>query len=71
MVPAPHFLIEECDIYFLDDPEEKILEAKYLKINVFSKNLHKKEEIELKSIHLNKYFLILFFLFYVNFLKKC
>ena len=21
MVPTPHFLIEECDIYFVDDPE--------------------------------------------------
>jgi len=67
MVPAPHFLIEECDIYFLDDPEEKILEAKYLKINVFSKNLHKKEEIELKSIYLNKVDLDLQFIDVKNF----
>ena len=50
MVPAPHFLIEECDIYFEDNSEEKILKAKYLKINIFSKNLHKKEKIELKKI---------------------
>ena len=38
MVPTPHFLIEECDIYFAGDSEEKILKAKYLKINIFSKN---------------------------------
>ena len=67
MVPTPHFLIEECDIYFLNDSEEKILEAKYLKINVFSKNLHKKEEIELKSIHLNKVDLDLQFIDVKNF----
>ncbi len=54
MVPTPHFLIEECDIYFADDPKEKILQAKYLKINIFSKNLHKKEKIELKNIYINK-----------------
>ena len=54
MVPTPHFLIEECDIYFADDPKEKILQAKYLKINIFSKNLHKKEKIKLKNIHINK-----------------
>ena len=67
MVPTPHFLIEECDIYFLNDSEEKILEAKYLKINVFSKNLHKKEEIELKSIYLNKVDLDLQFIDVKNF----
>ena len=49
MVPAPHFLIEECDIYFEDDSEEKILEAKYLKINIFSKNLHKKKKNRIKK----------------------
>ena len=54
MVPSPHFLIEECDIFFSNDSEEKILKAKYLKINIFSKNLHKKEKIELKNIYLNK-----------------
>ena len=54
MLPTPHFLIEECDIHFSNDPKEKILKAKHLKINVFSKNLHKKENIELKSIHLKK-----------------
>ena len=54
MVPTPHFLIEECDIYFSNDPDEKILTAKHLKINIYSKNLHKKEKIELKNIYLNK-----------------
>ena len=54
MVPAPHFLIEECDIYFSNDPDEKILTAKHLKINIYSKNLHQKEKIELKNIYLNK-----------------
>ncbi len=54
MLPSPHFLIEECDIYFLNNTNEKILKAKHLKINIFSKNLHKKEKIELKSIYLNK-----------------
>ena len=54
MVPTPHFLIEECDIYFSNDSDEKILTAKHLKINIYSKNLHKKEKIELKNIYLNK-----------------
>ncbi len=67
MVPTPHFLIEECDIYFVDDPEEKILEAKYLKINISSKNLHNKEKIELKSIQLNKVDLDLQFVDLKNF----
>jgi len=67
MVPAPHFLIEECDIYFEDNSEEKILKAKYLKINIFSKNLHKKEKIELKNIYLNKIDLDLQFVDLKNF----
>tara|TARA_B100001175_G_scaffold306616_1_gene304923 strand:+ start:55 stop:1464 length:1410 start_codon:yes stop_codon:yes gene_type:complete len=67
MVPAPHFLIEECDIYFADDPKEKILKAKYLKINIFLKNLHKKEKIELKNIYLNKVDLDLQFVDIKNF----
>ena len=54
MLPTPHFLIEECDIYFSNNPSEKIIKAKHLKINIFSKNLHKKEKIEFKSIELNK-----------------
>ena len=54
MIPAPHFLIEECDLYFSNDPEEKILTAKHLKINLYSKNLHKKEKIKLKNIYINK-----------------
>ena len=67
MVPAPHFLIEECDIYFADDSEKKILKAKYLKINIYSKNLHKKEKIELKNIFLNKVDLDLQFVDIKNF----
>jgi len=54
MIPTPHFLIEECDIYFPNNPKEKILKAKNLKINIFSKNLHEKEKIELKNIRINK-----------------
>jgi len=67
MIPTPHFLIEECDIHFSNDPKEKILKAKYLKINVFSKNLHKKEKIELKNIYLNKIDLDLQFIDVKNF----
>ena len=67
MLPTPHFLIEECDIHFSNDPKEKILKAKHLKINVFSKNLHKKENIELKNIHLNKVDLDLQFIDIKNF----
>ena len=67
MIPAPHFLIEECDIYFSNDPDEKILSAKHLKINIYSKNLHKKEKIELKSIYLNKVDLDIQFLDIKNF----
>jgi len=65
--PTPHFLIEECDIYFLNNSKEKILKAKHLKINIFSKNLHKKEKIELKNIHLNKVDLDLQFIDIKNF----
>ncbi len=54
MLPSPHFLIEECDIYFPENPENQILKAKNLKINIYSKNFHKKEKIELKNIYLNK-----------------
>ena len=67
MIPAPHFLIEECDIYFSNDPDEKILSAKHLKINIYSKNLHKKEKIELKNIYLNKVDLDIQFLDIKNF----
>ena len=69
MVPFPHFLIEECDIYFLSDTKEKILKAKHLKINIFSKNLHKKDKIELKSIYINKVDLDLQFIDIKNFYK--
>ena len=69
MVPTPHFLIEECDIYFSNDLEEKILKANYLKINIFSKNLHKKEKIELKNININKADLDLQMLDLKNFYK--
>tara|TARA_B100001741_G_scaffold182770_1_gene150490 strand:+ start:1141 stop:2571 length:1431 start_codon:yes stop_codon:yes gene_type:complete len=54
IVPAPHFLIEECDLYFANDSNEKITTVRNLKINIYSKNLHKKDEIELKNINLNK-----------------
>ena len=54
IVPTPHFLIEECDLYFSNDSNEKITTVKNLKINIYSKNLHKKQKIELKSINLNK-----------------
>ena len=66
MIPTPHFLIEECDIHFLNDPK-KILKAKNLKINIFLKNLHKKEKIELKNISLNKTDLDLQFIDIKNF----
>ena len=69
MIPTPHFLIEECDIHFSNDPKEKILKAKHLKINIFSKNLHKKEKIELKNIYLNKVDLDLQFVDIKNFYK--
>ncbi len=67
ILPTPHFLIEECDIYFLNDLKEKILKTKNLKINIFSKNLHKKENIELKNIHLKKVDLDLQFIDIKNF----
>ena len=67
ILPSPHFLIEECDIYFSNDNKEKILKTKYLKINVFLKNLHKKEKIELKEIHLKNVDLDLKFLDIKNF----
>ena len=69
ILPTPHFLIEECDIYFSNDSNEKILKAKHLKINLFSKNFHKKEKIEFKSISLNKVDLDLKFVDIKNFYK--
>ena len=69
ILPSPHFLIEECDIYFSNDPKEKILNVKHLKINIFSKNLHKKEKIELKNIYLNKVDIDLKFIDLKNFYK--
>ena len=67
MLPSPHFLIEECDIYFSNDSKEQILKAKYLKINIFLKNLHKKEKIKLKDIQIKKIDLDLKFLDIKNF----
>ena len=67
MLPSPHFLIEECDIYFSNNPNEKILKAKHLKINIFSKNLYKKEKITFKSIIINKTDLDLQFIDIKNF----
>ena len=67
MLPTPHFLIEECDIYLSNNPKDKLLTAKHLKINIFSKNLHKKEKIELKNIHLDKVDLDLQFINIKNF----
>ncbi len=69
ILPSPHFLIEECDLYFANDSQEKFLSAKKLKINVYSKNLYKKEKIELKNIQLNKVDLDLQFEDIKNFFK--
>ena len=54
ILPTPHFLIEECDLYFANDSEEKIINAKNLKIKIYFTNLHNKEKIELKNINLSK-----------------
>ena len=54
ILPKPHFLIEECDIYFENNPENKIINAKNLIIKIYSKNLFNKSKIELKSININK-----------------
>ncbi len=54
ILPKPHFLIEECDLFFSSDPDEKLAKVKDLRINVYSKNLYKKEKIELKSINLKQ-----------------
>ena len=69
MLPTPHFLIEECDIYFSNNPNEKLLRAKHLKINIFSKNLHKKEKLEFKSIEFQKVDLNLQLIDIYNFYK--
>jgi len=67
ILPTPHFLIEECDLYFSNDSQERILSVKKLKINVYFKNLHKKEKIELKNISINKADLDLQFIDIKNF----
>ena len=67
MLPTPHFLIEECDVYLSNNPKDKLLTVKHLKINIFSKNLHKKEKIELKNIYLDKVDLDLQFINIKNF----
>ena len=67
MLPTPHFLIEECDIYFDNDPKEAVLKAKYIKINIFLKNLYKKEKIKLKDISIKKADIDLKFLDIENF----
>ena len=67
MLPSPHFLIEECDISFSNNPNKNVLKAKHLKINIFSKNLHKKEKIEFKNIELKKIDLELQFVDIMNF----
>ena len=67
MLPSPHFLIEECDVYLSNNPKDKLLTVKHLKINIFSKNLHKKEKIEFKSIELNNLDLYLQFIDIKNF----
>ena len=54
ILPTPHFLIEECDLFFSSDPKEKLAKLKNLRINVYSKNLYKKEKIELKNIVLKQ-----------------
>ena len=54
ILPTPHFLIEECDLFFSDDPKEELAKVKNLRINVYIKNLHKKEKIELKSLTLKQ-----------------
>ena len=54
ILPTPHFLIEECDLFFSSDSEEKLAKLKNLIINVYSKNLYKKEKIELKNIILKQ-----------------
>ncbi len=69
MIPTPHFLIEDCDIYFLNSPNEKILKAKHLKIDIYPKNLHRKDKIELKNIQLNKVDIDLQFIDLKNFYK--
>ena len=38
MIPTPHFLIEECDLYFANDSKERITRVKNLKINIYTKN---------------------------------
>ena len=69
ILPTPHFLIEECDIHFSNDPKKKVSNVKHVKINVLLKNLHKKEKIEFKNINLNKVELDLQFIDIKNFYK--
>ena len=48
--PSPHFLIEECNLYFLENKKDNFFLVKNLKINVFLKNLHQKKNIEFQKI---------------------
>ncbi len=54
ILPKPHFVIEECDIYFANNPKDKIINVKNLIIQIYSKNLFNKSKIEIKSININK-----------------
>ncbi len=53
ILPRPHFIIEECSVYFSNNTKEEIAKIKNLKINIYSKNLYRKEKIEIKNIYFN------------------
>tara|TARA_B100000579_G_scaffold404335_1_gene389078 strand:- start:3366 stop:4802 length:1437 start_codon:yes stop_codon:yes gene_type:complete len=53
MLPSPQLIIEDCDVYFLGK-KEKFLSLKNVVIKISSKNLYKKEKIELRKIYISK-----------------
>ena len=52
--PKPHFIIEEGDLYFLNNDKNQIANLKKIKVYVFLGNLHDNQKIKLREIEINK-----------------
>ena len=52
--PKPHFIIEQSELYFLNNDKNELASLKNLKVYIFLKNLQNIDKIELKKIQINK-----------------